>query len=82
MNSEREKAPLSRRDALQRVGAGLAGAPVLLAVTPAAAQSPTTAVPASGSSARPAHALQNPLDAYPKPPFPRSSRSGPGWPAR
>jgi NAD(P)-dependent dehydrogenase (short-subunit alcohol dehydrogenase family) len=64
----------SRRDALQRVGAGLAIAPALLATSAQAqAQAQPTAV---------AKPLADPREAYPRPPFPAQRQERPGLASR
>ena len=77
----------SRRDALNRVGAGLAAAPMLLAAGCAAnaqtgaAQSPAAAAAAGGAgpgATRPRRALQDPRSAYPRPPFAAQTQPWPG----
>jgi len=80
----------SRRDALNRVGAGLAAAPMLLAAG-CAANAQTGAGPAAGATAgaatggatatattRTRRALQDPRSAYPRPPFAAQTQPWPG----
>jgi hypothetical protein len=73
MKADDPTRPTSRRDAMHRMGTGLAVAPVLLA-----ANAPAAAQPASTPPARPPQPLQNPRDLYPKPPFPRQQQEPPG----
>jgi len=67
----------SRREALQRVGAGLAATPALLAASQAAAQA--TAGSTDAPSRRP---MQDPREEYPKPPFPPQQQPRPGLASR
>jgi NAD(P)-dependent dehydrogenase (short-subunit alcohol dehydrogenase family) len=67
----------SRRDALQRVGVGIAAAPALLAAGNAAAQGGSpTAAPARASG------VTDPRELYPKPPFPPQQQPRPGLASR
>jgi NAD(P)-dependent dehydrogenase (short-subunit alcohol dehydrogenase family) len=67
----------SRRDALQRVGLGIAAAPALLAASPTSAQ--TNLSP--GAAARPS-GVRDPREGFPKPPFPAQQQPRPGLAAR
>jgi NAD(P)-dependent dehydrogenase (short-subunit alcohol dehydrogenase family) len=73
MNADRFD-PASRREMIQRVGAGLAAAPALLAT---AASPESTLTPMT----RPA-GVRDPREAYPKPPFPAQQQPRPGLAAR
>ena len=65
------KADGSRRDVLQRMGAGLVAAPLLMAGTGAGAQ--TQPAPAT-----PARRLTDPREKFPKPPFAPQQQERPG----
>ncbi len=67
----------ARRDALHRVGAGLAAAPVLLATG-----TPAGAAGASGAAGHAAQPLADPTTKYPRPPFPPQQQPRPGLAAR
>ena len=66
----------SRRDALQRVGLGIAAAPALLAAGATQAQSVATPGAARTSGVR------DPRSLYPKPPFPPQQQPRPGLASR
>jgi NAD(P)-dependent dehydrogenase (short-subunit alcohol dehydrogenase family) len=67
----------SRRDALQRVGLGIAAAPALLAAAPASAQ----ASPSPDATSR-VKGVRDPRESFPKPPFPPQQQPRPGLAAR
>src|SRR3954447_16822096 len=67
----------SRRDALQRVGVGIAAAPALLAAGTAAAQG---ASPTAGAAR--ASGVTDPRELFPKPPFPPQQQPRPGLASR
>jgi NAD(P)-dependent dehydrogenase (short-subunit alcohol dehydrogenase family) len=69
-----DKDSTSRRDAMQRVGAGLAAAPVLLASAAASAQ--------TSAASAPQKPLSNPRTDYPKPPFAPQRQERPGLASR
>ncbi len=66
----------SRRDVIAGVATGLAAA-VSTSASAQAATSSSTSAPV-----RPSAALENPVDAYPKPPFPRQVQDPPGLASR
>jgi hypothetical protein len=61
--------PISRRDFVTHVGAGIAGAAIIAAVPNAQAQTST------GNTAAP---FVDPTSKYPKPPYPGQSQPWPG----
>ena len=67
----------SRRDALQRVGVGIAAVPALLAAETAAAQGASPAA----APARPS-GVTDPRELFPKPPFPPQQQPRPGLASR
>ncbi len=88
MSNDDDTQPTSRRDVLQRVGIGIAAAPALFAAQSAAAQSGPAGstgapgTPAASMNAAGAPSLQNPLDKYPRPPFPAQRQERPGLASR
>jgi NAD(P)-dependent dehydrogenase (short-subunit alcohol dehydrogenase family) len=82
MDKDDTSRPPSRREALNIVGAGLAAAPVLLAGCAASAQpgAPAGSAPLAGgvASNRQRPPMQDPRNAYPRPPFPPQSIPWPG----
>jgi NAD(P)-dependent dehydrogenase (short-subunit alcohol dehydrogenase family) len=79
MDTDDKSRPASRREALNIFGAGLAAAPVLLAGCAVSAQ-PGSSVPLAGAGAatRPRPGMQDPRNAYPRPPFPAQTIAWPG----
>jgi NAD(P)-dependent dehydrogenase (short-subunit alcohol dehydrogenase family) len=74
--SDTTNAP-SRRDALQRVGIGIATAPAMLAASPAAAQANLSPDPGARMSG-----VRDPREGFPKPPFPAQQQPRPGLASR
>lgn len=76
MTTNSDSPTSSRRDAIQRVGVGIAAAPALMAAAAGPVQSASTSPPATRPTG-----VEDPRELYPKPPFPAQQQPRPGWPS-